>query len=402
MISFQETDSSTIFVATPPGLSCQTPENSNRSPSLNCIADKDLVRRSISPLDTIEGPAIHTYNLVTFDCSASCKISPVKVIDTELAFQTPPLRPFDWFDSFVNSRQSSPPIIPNGRLSNSLWEVLAPLSQRISNYADDIIFQRLKSHTELSIQCPACRVISLIFVIVQVVDIRDMRRTETFIGAAVQCIVECSRLSDEAFVHAATYAGAILCRAGRYREAISILTRVIKSREELGRVDCMYLSAVVELAVCFSQLRQFKDAARNLRKLFGPRFRRTLLISVNPRGDPLCSDCTYKALPSTQARLIATSSISLVRSIVSKVIVFRFPASIFHFENEIELSGGDDAGSYSYPDRAIPGPYLPLSDWFNFEGTGGDPHGTNGSYCSEDIGLWIIVEGEAKIRITQV
>ena len=220
-------------------------------------------------------------------------------------FQTPALSPFGWWASFAGFNQLIFPALSYDHLSSSIWQLLAPLGQRLNNYEDECKFKDIANSCKERTKCSGCRATAIAAVLLAIsIYEGDLQKVERFIGASIQFMAEWNELSDFDVIKPASLIGATLCQLGRYREAVPLLTEAADS----WRANDKKLAAIrVELAACYKGLNQRNEPEGQLGKVLGPQLGRLAIITTSSRPDfSPCYECIINALSqgTTERKLV--------------------------------------------------------------------------------------------------
>jgi hypothetical protein len=193
--------------------------------------------------------------------------------------QTPPLRPFDWWESFSAFNVPESPAVLNGCcLLDSALVLLAPFGQKINNYEDQRIFNDIVAESRQQNECAGCILLSVIDSLISYLEVHeDPKKFEKFIGATIQDLDEWSELDDYQVTRSMSLVGSSLRQLGRYVDALPILTRSLTDIEgTISHNDLAHYR--VQLAACYLTLNQVENAVAQLQHTFGPEYGRLAIL----------------------------------------------------------------------------------------------------------------------------
>ena len=250
--------------------------------------------------------------------------------------RSPPLQPFDWWWDFVDFNVPQSPAILKCPSPNAFVQLLAPLSQKIDNYEDARTFLDLVISLRLEFRCPGCRVHGILSSLVRKYlggDVRDPKKFEGFVGAAIQKLNEWMELSDSQFGFASTVIGAALHHLGRNREALPLLIEGLRDAEtELFHNDVAQYR--LKVALCHSELSHFEEAVEQLRLIFGSEFGRLAILAPEQE---FCSehDNRFKIVSKLMEYGEKFNGLLLAASDLDRINDVEIPAGTFCLEQEI-------------------------------------------------------------------
>lgn len=154
-----------------------------------------------SASDTLTRLSSRPPNMFSFEFDSQEDKEEILRLAPELLPPTPPLRAFDWWQSFAHFNAPEPPAVLSGSLTDSNRRLLAPFGRKINNYEDERIFHNIVAESRQRHQCPSCMIARVIFQAMCYLEIHDKSgQFENFIGATIQELYEWSRLQDHQLV----------------------------------------------------------------------------------------------------------------------------------------------------------------------------------------------------------